>query len=76
MTRTSSHQTEPLLTERQLARILNLEVRTLQAWRLRGGVGPPFLKLGNRSVRYDPQEVRAWLRRRRRASTSASAPPP
>jgi Helix-turn-helix domain len=37
-------------TEMQAAMFLGVSVRTLQAWRVRGG-GPPFLKIG-RCVRY------------------------
>ena len=41
---------EALLTEVQAADYLALSVRTLQAWRVRGG-GPPYCKIG-RAVRY------------------------
>lgn len=41
---------DALLTEVQAADFLNLSVRTLQAWRLRGG-GPRYIKCG-RAVRY------------------------
>jgi hypothetical protein len=37
-------------TEMQAAIFLSVSVRTLQAWRVRGG-GPPYLKIG-RAVRY------------------------
>jgi hypothetical protein len=38
------------LTENTAAEFLGLSVRTLQAWRVRGG-GPPYVKIG-RAVRY------------------------
>jgi excisionase family DNA binding protein len=38
------------LNENQAAEYLGVSVRTLQAWRVRGG-GPPYVKIG-RSVRY------------------------
>jgi excisionase family DNA binding protein len=46
------------LTEKQVARLLSISHRTLQAWR-RAGVGPAFIKLG-RSVRYGRGDVLAW----------------
>ena len=60
----------PLLTERQVARILGVSVRTVQGWRLRGG-GPRYYKLG-RSVRYSRSDVEEFLRRQLRRSTSRS----
>lgn len=36
--------------ENQAATLLGVSVRTLQAWRVRGG-GPPYVKIG-RAVRY------------------------
>jgi hypothetical protein len=38
------------LNENQAAEFLGVSVRTLQAWRVRGG-GPPYCKIG-RAVRY------------------------
>jgi predicted DNA-binding transcriptional regulator AlpA len=38
------------LNENQAAEFLGVSVRTLQAWRVRGG-GPPYVKIG-RAVRY------------------------
>jgi len=43
------------LNENQAAEILGLSVRTLQAWRVRGG-GPNFVKAG-RAVRYQRREL-------------------
>lgn len=48
-----------LLTEAQAADFLNLSIRTLQAWRVRGG-GPLFVRLG-RSVRYRRADIQSWL---------------
>lgn len=61
------------LTERQLASSLNMSIRTLQGWRLKGE-GPAFEKFG-RSVRYAVSTVEAWIAERERCSTSASAAP-
>ncbi len=38
------------INEAQAAEFLGVSVRTLQAWRVRGG-GPPYVKIG-RAVRY------------------------
>ncbi len=57
-----------LLTEQQLAAVLHVKVKSLQAWRSRGG-GPPFVKLG-RCVRYRLEDLEAFLTASRRASTS------
>jgi hypothetical protein len=43
------------LNENQAADFLGVSVRTLQAWRVRGG-GPKFCKLG-RAVRYQRREL-------------------
>jgi excisionase family DNA binding protein len=50
---------DALLTEAQAADLLNLSIRTLQAWRVRGG-GPLFVRLG-RSVRYRRTDISKWL---------------
>lgn len=60
----------PLLSERQVAKIFDLSVRTLQGWRLRGD-GPTYYKLG-RAVRYDRADVAEFLRRQLRRPTSDS----
>lgn len=60
---------EPLLTEAEVARYLNINVRTVQNWRLRGG-GPTFIKINNRAVRYRPGDIKAYVDAQERASTS------
>ncbi|WP_447974624.1 helix-turn-helix transcriptional regulator [Nitrospira sp. Kam-Ns4a] len=52
--------TEMYLDEQQVAEMLRISRRTLQAWRLRGG-GPPYVKIGSRMVRYRETEVLQWL---------------
>jgi DNA-binding transcriptional MerR regulator len=54
-----SNDPDALLTEGQAARLLNLSVRTLQAWRV-GGLGPPFCRLG-RAVRYRRRDLLSWI---------------
>ena len=56
------------LTEQEAASLLKVSVKTLQAWRGRGG-GPDFLKL-NRCVRYWKNDLLEWMEQRRRTSTS------
>jgi hypothetical protein len=53
---------EPLLTEAQAAKYLNVTVRTLVRWR-QTGVGPPVL-WAHKSPRYSKRDLDAWLRRR------------
>ena len=58
-----------LLRERDAARFLNFNVRTLQMWRVRGG-GPPFVRVSSRAVRYRLQDLEGWIEERLRRSTS------
>jgi predicted DNA-binding transcriptional regulator AlpA len=51
---------EELLTTRQAASMLGLSGRTLEGFRLKGG-GPPYKQLGGRTVRYQANELRAWI---------------
>ena len=60
----------PLFDERQLAAVLSVSVKALQAWRYRGG-GPAFLRLG-RAVRYRPEDVDAWLEANTFKTTTAA----
>jgi hypothetical protein len=57
-----------LLTTRQAAIYLSLEPQTLEVWRGRGR-GPSFVKIGS-LVRYERQELQAFVERNRRRSTS------
>jgi len=50
---------EELLTEHDVARITGVSVATVRRWRM-FGQGPKFLKL-NSSVRYRPEDLKAWL---------------
>lgn len=58
--------------ERQVAAILAVSTRTLQAWRLRGE-GPPFVRLKS-AVRYDLAVLDAWIESNTRQSTSDPGP--
>ena len=50
---------EPLLTARDLARVLRISARSLEE-RLAEGEAPPPLRIG-RLRRWAPEAVRAWL---------------
>lgn len=50
---------EPLITEKDVAAITGLTVATIRRYRhLR--LPPPYIKLG-KNVRYDQNDIRAWL---------------
>lgn len=57
-----------LLDTEQVAKATGLAINTIEKYRVTGE-GPKFLKLG-RAVRYDPDDLRAWLNARRVGSTS------
>jgi predicted DNA-binding transcriptional regulator AlpA len=56
------------LNEYQAAEFLGLSVRTLQAWRVRGG-GPRYLKIG-KAVRYQRRELVAYQKQHTVGSTA------
>ena len=63
-----SLETDHLLHEAEVAKILSVKVSTLRRWRWLGEP-PPFIKLGA-AVRYDPQALKDYLAERVRTSTS------
>lgn len=63
-----------LLTPRQAAERLAIAGHTLARWRLEGG-GPPYVKVGA-SVRYDAQDLDAFIESRKRRSTSDAGTAP
>jgi excisionase family DNA binding protein len=58
-----------LLTQREAASVLRLSERTLERWRV-AGIGPRFIRLPRRSIRYPQQHLDAYLAARVVASTS------
>ncbi len=63
--------TEPLvIDEEDAAKALGLSPRTLQRWRVEG-IGPKYRKLGRR-IGYTEADLREFLERSRRTSTSSS----
>lgn len=59
-----SSSPSPLLTEKEAARLLGWTTSTLQQRRFRGQE-PRYIKLGNKSVRYEMTEVQAFIERGR-----------
>lgn len=57
-----------LLTEQQLAEQWNTTQRHIRRLRMEGGL--PFVKLG-RLVRFDPDDVAAWVGAHKRASEAS-----
>jgi excisionase family DNA binding protein len=51
---------DPCWTVEEVAAYLRVPVETLYTWRKRH-YGPPAARVG-RHLRYDPADVRAWLR--------------
>ena len=57
------------VTTAEASRIVGFPICTLDTWRSRGD-GPPFLKLGARSVRYQRRALFEWLAARQRRNTA------
>jgi predicted DNA-binding transcriptional regulator AlpA len=53
---------QPMLNERDVARITGMSVQTIRRWRLLQG-GPKYLKIGS-AVRYRREDILAWLESR------------
>ncbi len=51
---------DELLLTREAARLLRLCPRSLELWRAKG-VGPDFIKIGTRTVRYRRSSLQEWL---------------
>lgn len=60
---------EEFLTEKQVASLLELSARTLQAWRVRG-LGPPHIRMSSRCLRYRRSDIDRWIVENLRRSTS------
>jgi len=60
-------QMENLLSRKEAAAFLNLSVRTLEAWAVRGE-GPRMIKVGKKAC-YQPETLNAWIASRERAHT-------
>jgi hypothetical protein len=51
------------LNEEELAALLKVSARTVQRWRVNGS-GPPWLRVGARSVRYSFHSCKVWAEER------------
>jgi len=58
-----------LITETEAAEFLNFSISTLRNWRVTG-LGPDFIKISQRTVRYRRRELNAWSERLRRSNTN------
>jgi hypothetical protein len=67
----SSSDLDAALNENQAAEFLGVSVRTLQAWRVRGG-GPPYVKIG-RAVRYQRRALVLFQEQHTVTSTSEAS---
>jgi predicted DNA-binding transcriptional regulator AlpA len=47
------------LNEEELSALLKVSTRTIQRWRLNGD-GPPFIRVGARSIRYSLYSCKTW----------------
>jgi hypothetical protein len=63
---------EPVQSEDDAAKALNVSVRTLQRWRVEGR-GPRFVKMGKK-VGYTAADLHAYVDGCRRQSTSERGP--
>jgi predicted DNA-binding transcriptional regulator AlpA len=63
--------TDPVVDEKQAARICGCKPQTLGVWRVKG-CGPPFLKIG-RLVRYRASDLEQYLASRRCQNTAEAA---
>jgi predicted DNA-binding transcriptional regulator AlpA len=65
---------EPMLNERDVARITGMSVQTIRRWRLFRG-GPRYLKIGS-AVRYKPEDIAEWLESRPAGGEMPDSPRP
>jgi predicted DNA-binding transcriptional regulator AlpA len=60
---------EEAVNTSEASRLVGFPVCTLHTWRSRGD-GPPFLKIGARSVRYQRRALLQWMAERQRRNTA------
>ena len=58
-----------LITEKSVARELSLSPRTLRNWRVLG-IGPPYVKISARCIRYRRSDIETWSNNLTQSSTS------
>jgi len=52
---------QALLSEKEVAQVLNVNPRTVRRWRSDGLI--PFLKLPGGRIRFNPNTIQIWLQR-------------
>lgn len=57
--------TANLLRPSQAAKILDVHQETLKNWRAKG-IGPHYFHLNDHTVRYDRDELQAWIKAARK----------
>jgi len=62
---------QPMLTQGQVAEMLNVSAKSVENWRLKG-TGPAFYRIEGQ-VRYEIRDVRAWKRQRRNAKATVKS---
>ena len=60
---------EELLTQTDAAEILKIGARSLEQWRYKG-IGPKFVRISGRAIRYRQSDIDAWVQANVRQSTS------
>ncbi len=58
-----------LLTSRQAGELLGVSPETLERWR-GAGTGPAYVRLSGRYIRYQPDDLEAFIQNARRNSTA------
>lgn len=71
MTTKAPNKAMNLLTTDEAATYLGVSGASLNRWRS-SGTGPPYYKVGA-LIRYETEELRAWLKSRTRTSTKADS---
>ena len=70
--REAARPPRPLATPKEVADYLRKPVKTLSEWRCRG-IGPAYHRSG-RDVRYDWDDVLAWVAQQRRETAGGPRP--
>lgn len=53
-----------LIGEKTAAKLIDIKPQTMQAWRHKG-IGPKYVKISRRCVKYDPCDIEEWISKKR-----------
>lgn len=67
---TQNDERESLLDTKKSAKFLNVNPKTMIRWRMQG-IGPQFIRIGARTIRYRLRDLERWLERRTYNNTAA-----